>query len=267
MIAIFMNTMEDTNTFSPLFKGIDGTLLTNPTRAEVIKVLEDNPTDTLMCLGHGSSTGLFSENFSDGPVVDSSMVHLLKDREMIGIWCYASEFARMHNLKGFFTYMFISNLEEAKCHGMSAGVTDEMIYEENIRFSNYINELITNKTPLENWVDALYENCNHELPFVEFNYSRLSYFDGTDSTPPVSILDEESIWDFGPLLCFAEITKITDYLCEKYGEDGDANVDSLTDEEFMALSSYQYTIDEYVWAFNEGLPPTNNEFYLRSISQ
>jgi hypothetical protein len=276
MIAIFMNTMEDTDTFAPLFNSIDCTLLTNPTKAEVIKVLEENPTETLMCLGHGSHNGLFSSDWGEGYVIDFSMVHLLKDREIIGIWCYASDFARRHNLKGFFTYMFISNISEAKCHGKGVGATDELIYEENVKFSNIINEYITNGTPLDKWVDLLYENCNHELPFVEYNYSHLSYFDGTDNESISSLLEEINEEYFQPslftefhdepLLCFAETDKIADYLYEKYGEYGDTSVDSLTDDEFLELSTYQYTIEEYVVAFNDGVTPNNRDYYMRRIS-
>lgn len=286
MIAIFMNTMEDTDTFAPLFNSLDCTLLTNPTRAEVVKVLGENPTETLMCLGHGSPSGLFAEDWGCGNVIDSSMVHLLKDREIIGIWCYASDFARRHNLKGFFTYMFISNLNEARYHGKGMGATDEIVYEENLKFSNALNELITNETPLDQWVEKLYENCNHELPFVEYNYSNLSYFDGDTPTTPRLLLEgdfddefEDTIFQPSlfsefhdeeeesgqPVLCFAETNKIADYLYEKYGEYGDTSVDSLTDEEFYEISTYQYTIDEYVFAFNEGVVPSEKEYCLRKV--
>ena len=60
MIAVFVNSMADTATFAPLFKDIEGISLYNPTREELEKVLAENPTETFMCLGHGSPRGLFS---------------------------------------------------------------------------------------------------------------------------------------------------------------------------------------------------------------
>ena len=47
-------------------------------------------------------------------LIDSEMVHLLRDKEIIGIWCNASNFAYKYDLKGFFTSMFISNEKECK---------------------------------------------------------------------------------------------------------------------------------------------------------
>jgi hypothetical protein len=277
MIAIFMDTKEDTNTFAPLFNNIDCTLLTNPTKEEVREVLTANPTETLMCLGHGSPMGLFGADW-EGFVLDSTMVPLLKDREMIGIWCYASDFARKHNLKGFFTYMFISNVLEARCHGRGQGVTDEMVYEENMKFSNSINELITNKTPLTEWVETLYENCNHELSFVEYNYSNLSYFDGENNFCPKYLLEEETediyeptLFDYmfdnnpSPMFCFVKRDSLMDYLCEKNGGEWNEDIDSLTDDEFITLSTYQYSVEEYVYAYNEGVVPNEKEFYIRYI--
>ena len=115
MIAVFVNSMADTATFAPLFKDIEGISLYNPTREELEKVLAENPTETFMCLGHGSPRGLFSADMH-GFLLDRDNVHLLKDRDVIGIWCYASDFARLNNLRGFFTYMFISNAQECSYH-------------------------------------------------------------------------------------------------------------------------------------------------------
>ena len=115
MIAVFVNSMADTATFAPLFKDIEGIYLYNPTREELEKVLAENPTETFMCLGHGSPRGLFSADMH-GFLLDRDNVHLLQNRNVIGIWCYASDFARTHNLRGFFTYMFISNAQEVFSH-------------------------------------------------------------------------------------------------------------------------------------------------------
>ena len=290
MIGIFMNTMADTDTFKVLFENVEFShYFENPTRAEVIKVLEENPTETLLCLGHGSPRGLFGEGM-EGYVIDSTMRHLLKDREMIGIWCYASDFARMNNLKGFFTYMFISNEGEARvhrCHGVE--VTDEIIFNENVKFATLIREFIQDEIPMENWVENLYEDCNHDLPFVEFNYSNLSYFDGESNYVPRVLLDEEEDWNendgFYQLSLpfaddedsnsnsnqikahfhFAKIDRVEDYIYEHNGMNVQVGVDMLTDEEFYDLSEYEYGMEEFVFAFNNGMIPSQQEYYMRVI--
>ena len=196
MIAVFVNSMADTATFAPLFKDIEGIYLYNPTREELEKVLAENPTETFMCLGHGSPRGLFSADMH-GFLLDRDNVHLLKDRDVIGIWCYASDFARLNNLRGFFTYMFISNAQEVFCHRFGTQ-TNEFVYEQNQHFASKVNELIRNETPMEDWAEILYESADRiDVDFVNFNYSNLAYFDGESNYAPQHLLDES--WEDGTL--------------------------------------------------------------------
>ncbi len=196
MIAVFVDSMADTATFAPLFKDIEGIYLYNPTREELEKVLAENPTETFMCLGHGSPRGLFSADMH-GFLLDRDNVHLLKDRDVIGIWCYASDFARLNNLRGFFTYMFISNAQEVFCHRFGTQ-TNEFVYEQNQHFASKVNELIRNETPMEDWVEILYESADRiDVDFVNFNYSNLAYFDGESNYAPQQLLDES--WEDGTL--------------------------------------------------------------------
>ena len=190
MIVVYVNTMEDTNTFSSLYKDLDCTLLYNPTRKEVEDILKERPTETLMCLGHGSSRGLFATDFN-GYLIDRSMVDLLRSREMIGIWCYASDFARMNNLRGFFTYMFISNTQECSWHRCGS-YDNEVVFEQNRKFATKVNELIKEDRPMVEWVEVLYDGCDSQLDFVDFNYSNLAYFDGESNYVPQHLLDEET---------------------------------------------------------------------------
>lgn len=189
MIAVFVNSMADTATFAPLFKDIEGISLYNPTREELEKVLAENPTETFMCLGHGSPRGLFSADMH-GFLLDRDNVHLLQNRNVIGIWCYASDFARVHNLRGFFTYMFISNAQECS-YNKCGNYGNEVVYEQNRLFAEKVRGLIAENRPMEEWVDYLYESCESSLDFVDFNYSNLSYFDGENNYVPQSLLDEE----------------------------------------------------------------------------
>ena len=195
MIAVFVDSMADTATFAPLFKDIEGISLYNPTREELEKVLAENPTETFMCLGHGSPRGLFSADMH-GFLLDRDNVHLLKDRDVIGIWCYASDFARLNNLRGFFTYMFISNAQECSYH-RCGNYYNEVVYEQNRIFAEKVRGLIAENKPMEEWVDYLYESCDSSLDFVDFNYSNLAYFDGESNYAPQQLLDES--WEDGTL--------------------------------------------------------------------
>ena len=192
MIVVYVNSMEDTATFDAIYRNLneDAIILHNPSRAEVDAILTERPTETLLCFGHGSPRGLFSHDFS-GMLIDAESVPLLVNREMIGIWCYASNFGVAHNLRGFFTYMFISNQQE--CAFNRCGWYDNsIIFAENRLFAERINTLIRENTPLEQWVEILYESRNADLPFVEFNYGNLSYLDG-DGTPQLIVEDDDKL--------------------------------------------------------------------------
>ena len=192
MIVVYVNSMEDTATFDAIYRNLneDTIILHNPTRAEVDAILTERPTETLLCFGHGTPRGLFSHDFS-GMLIDAESVPLLVNREMIGIWCYASNFGIAHNLRGFFTYMFISNQQEC-AFNRCGWYANEVIFAENRLFAERINTLIRENTPLEQWVEILYESRNADLPFVEFNYGNLSYLDG-DSTPQLIVEDDDKL--------------------------------------------------------------------------
>lgn len=175
MIVVYINSMADTDNFKVVYKDLDCKLLYNPKKKDVEKVLRNNPKEKVLLFGHGTRCGLFNVDWS-GYIIDATNVHLLKDREIIGIWCYAKEFALKHNLKGFFTDMFISNSNESEYSGCG-GNDEEDIFNQNELFAERINELIITDTPMSEWVGILNEKADKSLNFVEYNYSRLEYFE------------------------------------------------------------------------------------------
>ena len=177
MIVIHIDSQTDTTFLKETYKGLDNAIvLYNPSKEKVNETLKQYPNDDVMMLGHGSSSGLFSHNWK-GNVIDASNVHLLKDRNCIGIWCWAKRFAKFHGLRGYFTSMFISNAGEAKMYGYKA--TDEEVFDEVVFFSKAINTLIADNVPYEDWVEKLQGIANMDKDFVNYNYSAMEYFDGT----------------------------------------------------------------------------------------
>ena len=112
MIVIHVDTMEDTTRLKKTYEGLENvTLLYNPTKEEVVAQLKRDDDPLVMCLGHGTTSGLFGTSWLNY-VVDRSIVDLLKDRKVIGIWCFARSFAERYGLQGYFTSMFVSNWDE-----------------------------------------------------------------------------------------------------------------------------------------------------------
>lgn len=175
VIHITGNT-EDAAKLSYCYDGLANLIiLKDVAREKVEEVLKLYPHEKVMLLGHGSRDGLWAPN-RNRFIIDKFNVDLLKERTVIGIWCYASEFADKYELRGFFTSMFISNMEEALMNGY-IDQTEEQIFEELDIFSHEVNKLLSNDIKLEQWVELLQSMAHKDIPFVRFNYEALSYFE------------------------------------------------------------------------------------------
>lgn len=119
--------------------------------------------DRVMMMGHGSPMGLFSIgqfNNSLGYIIDHSVVPLLKEKDdNVFIWCNADKFVNYHNLKGFYSGMFISEVGEASYCGLP-GTPQEVVDESNYGFCNIISKYIHNDT------NVIYENVKNEYGLI-----------------------------------------------------------------------------------------------------
>lgn len=175
MLVIHVISTEDTKMFKCLYTGIDAKVLVNPTKKDAKRAIIEEK-DCVMFIGHGTEYGLLNERLN-GFLVGPDMVQFLRDKTVIGIWCYAGNFAQKYDLKGFFTSNFISNIDELIDCGFSRFNEDEdTISVENFLFSCRINEYLREKVPLCEWIDKLQDSVKDEKqPFVKYNYEAL-YF-------------------------------------------------------------------------------------------
>jgi hypothetical protein len=144
-------------------------------RDEVLELIKEH--DRVMMMGHGSPNGLFSVGQfwgSYGMVIDERAVELLKEKNnSVFIWCNADQFVRKHNLKGFFSGMFISEVSEA---GYCAvyGTDQEIIDESNYGFCNIIAKYINEDTlTIHNNVVKEYGVIAETNPVAFYNNNRL----------------------------------------------------------------------------------------------
>lgn len=130
-----------------------------------------------MIMGHGCPYGLFSVGQFDngnGLILDYTNVEPLKKKDnTVFIWCNADQFVNNHNLKGFYSGMFISEIMEATYCGIP-GTDQELINESNYGFcdilSKHINE--SNEVIFENVVKE-YGDIANENPVALYNKNRL----------------------------------------------------------------------------------------------
>ena len=116
-------------------------------KKEIIQKIKTH--DRIIMMGHGSPWGLFNVGgwkCKNGHIIDIDMVNVLsKKKDVFYIWCNAHEFVDQHNLKGFYTGMFISEVSEASWFHIY--VRQNVVDESNNRFSVLLSESI--KRPIQ----------------------------------------------------------------------------------------------------------------------
>lgn len=172
MLVIHIISTEDTNDFSGIYDGLDATILINPTTSECRRAII-NETEQIVLIGHGTEYGLLNQRL-DGYIIDPRMVQFLRGKDVIGIWCNASNFADRYELTGFFTSMFISNNRELiECGFQTFDNCDEEIRRQNQIFASRINQLLSTNTASRDWQTILFESLNNEEEFVYYNYEAM----------------------------------------------------------------------------------------------
>jgi hypothetical protein len=175
-----------TDFLKPIYSNINDAIIVNGgvSKDQLTQLIKEH--DRIIMMGHGSPSGLFAvgvfsdakssiypQRFNYAYAIDSSTVSLLKDKECIAIWCNADQFMNEHQLNGFYSGMFISEVSEAAYCGLP-GTLQETVNLSNNYFSQLVGEVINE--PLS----AIYEHVmdNYELivdenPVALYNYNRL----------------------------------------------------------------------------------------------
>lgn len=100
-------------------------------------------------------------------VIDSTFVQLLREKYCVCIWCNADEFVLKYDLKGLYTGMIISELDESLMFHVPSN--QQWINESNTDFANAIKHSIDEENPAER-AKELYEGNS---AVVEFNRARI----------------------------------------------------------------------------------------------
>jgi len=91
----------------------------NPGNSELKTLIKDH--DVIMMLGHGDGYGLYG---FDRRIITSDLVYLLKEKEVVCVWCNADVFVEKYQLTGIYTGMIISEEYEATYEGVLAEQKD-----------------------------------------------------------------------------------------------------------------------------------------------
>ena len=131
--------------------------------------------ERIIMLGHGSEYGLFSKtNNQPRLIINSKHVEFLRKLECIGVWCNANMFAEKYNLKGLFTGMIISEMDEAYWYGINT--TNEELEEENQKFAERLRYCIRNYKLNEIPIRML-EMDDKKSQLTTFNYQNIYWYE------------------------------------------------------------------------------------------
>ena len=130
-----------TRFLSEIYSGKDWTVISdNISHGKLKKQIKDH--DRIIMLGHGTESGLIGHGRF---IINSTLVYLLRDKpESIYIWCNADVFVKKYDLKGFYTWMIISEVEEAILYCVNFKDSSE-IYNSNMAFAKTIKESVDMK--------------------------------------------------------------------------------------------------------------------------
>jgi hypothetical protein len=133
---------SSTDFLKPIYAGIKHkTVLTkNVSHDKFLSAIRSH--DTIILLGHGSSSGLFNvSGIGKGMLaVGESLVEELRGKQLIAIWCNADKFIEHHSLPALYSGMFISEVSEARyCNVQGDQV---MVDESNDTFAALLGNML-----------------------------------------------------------------------------------------------------------------------------
>lgn len=133
--------------------------------------------ERVIMLGHGTPNGLLSVGKfknTDGYIIDAmSAEYLKRTKENIYIWCYASDFVKKYNLKGFASGMFISEVHEATMNGIY-GQTKEAVDIQCEYFCNLVGAVVDRSSKeIYDFVSEEYGVMVDYCKMAKFNHERL----------------------------------------------------------------------------------------------
>ena len=138
MKTLIIHPKDITTTFlTGIYKNLANKTVITGGMTNLRKHIQDH--DRILMMGHGSPAGLFSVGqFPDAYpyIFDESMVDMLQDKITVYIWCNADKFVQRHSLYGFYTGMFISEVNEALYFNFwNLDNLERLIDESNYAFS------------------------------------------------------------------------------------------------------------------------------------
>jgi len=160
-------TDPTTDFLSAIYQDEDWTVIRDiVSRSSLVKAIQEH--DVILMMGHGGRDGLYDKTKRQY-VVNDTFVFLLREKQCTCIWCHADEFVQKYKLKGLYTGMVISELEEAINNCVN--VQGEEIEESNTLFAEAVRQALKHLDPVYKF-KLMYEG---DSAVIAFNKVRFFY--------------------------------------------------------------------------------------------
>lgn len=153
-----------TDFLKPIYQNMDCTVITEDITDHTLKMYIRSH-DRIIMLGHGFPGGLYGHN---RVMINSTHVEFLKDKQLIGIWCFANKFFETHGLLGIYSGMIISEPMEAVVFNVP--YTHQNINESNTLFTKAVTQSITSTTPIEVFRNMYRSDSNPVMIYNQDNF-------------------------------------------------------------------------------------------------
>ena len=170
---------RSTDFLKPIYAGIKRkTVIVKDTSRDVLLALIRSH-DTIIMLGHGSSSGLFNvSGIGKGVMaIGESLVEELRGKQLIAIWCNCDKFIERHGLSALYSGMFISEVSEARYCGVQGD--QAMVDESNSTFAVLLGNMLSETSmDLEKTFDMVlesYEELGEVNTVAKYNSDRFYY--------------------------------------------------------------------------------------------
>lgn len=165
-ILVIHPTDNTTDFLKVVYQNLDCTVVNHNTSDYMLREAIQMH-DTIIMLGHGFHGGLFGHG---KVVINSTHVDILKNKKLVGIWCFANEFFERHGLLGIYSDMIISEMDEAMAFGVDC--TYDEINQSNLQFALAVRDSIQEDSPIETFKQMYRSNEN---PVIRWNQDNFYY--------------------------------------------------------------------------------------------
>lgn len=154
-----------TDFLNVIYKNKDWTIINaDVSEKELLELISNH--ERIICMGHGIPTGMLGF-----PYLIDEKFFTDKTKHYVCIWCNADQFVKKYRIKGLYTGMIISEMEEAHYEGIFY-VNHSQIEESNSLFAGSIAAFID--YPDNIMVDNILKTYDSlDNPIIEYNRQRI----------------------------------------------------------------------------------------------